>query len=145
MSSLWLARSLGLLCFKAVVIVDVFCCTVLKQKLGLNLALSLYVLNWSRWPINSQNHIPLGFHRIGVPLVEGLGDSPTTWKIGLSPIPLLCPKKHCFCNFHAVFSDFGQDLHPTEGSLVGNPGLIPIVMNRTSPTSSHSNITWVGP
>ena len=109
----------------------IFICTLLKQ------VAYKFTETYSTWLSQDWGS--------GFPLVEGLGDSPTTWKIGLSPIPLLCPKKHCFCNFHAVFGDFGQDLHPTEGSLVGNPGVIPIVMNRTSPTSSHSNITWVEP
>ena len=53
----------------------------------------------------------------------GLGGSPTTRKIGLSPpcSPPALSQKSWFCNFHAVFSHFAQIVPPTSWPHFRNP------------------------
>ena len=85
----------------------------------------------------SQNRVSR-FHLVG-----GLEDSPTTRKFCLSPSHhfTTLPEKQYFCNFHAVFGDFGRTLRPIKGLLAGKAGIISVVTNCSNPSYNQSNIT----
>ena len=95
-------------------------------------------------------------------LVRGLGvfpHHPKIWLISpkicvpLSPPPsphththtILTPKKHCFCNFHTILGDFGQNALPTKTTLVGSrtSQLLPKFGWLWSPLTSQPKLAWI--